>query len=71
MLEARKPQSRWENPGNPKYQLSCADRMIEPLSEIPWSLPMKQNEISSSGFVNELKCQVFCMIVDVPDVIHF
>lgn len=45
----------------PRIGPRLAARVTYPISEIPWSLPRKQNKISSSGFISELKCQVFVL----------
>lgn len=67
---SQKASKQGAHPGNSQYQLSCPDRMAEPISEIPQSV-YEQNEISSCGFINELKYQVLVMVADVPDVICF
>ena len=45
----------------PRIRPSFAARVTYPISEIPWSPPRKQNKISSSGFIHELKCQMFVL----------
>lgn len=45
----------------PRIGLSFAARVTYPVSEIPCSLHRKQKKISNSGFINELKCQMFVL----------
>lgn len=45
----------------PRIRPSFTARVTYPISEIPWSLPRKQNKISNSGFINELKCRMFVL----------